>query len=361
MPRESLGFVKLEWVCPKCNSRNPGPEKTCLSCGAPQPEEVEFQQAERQEMVKDQATLEQARLGPDVHCAFCGTRNPANAVVCSQCGADLRKGVKRQAGRVVGAYSDAPARQVACPNCGTMNPETALKCSQCGAPTNRLITAPPEAVAAGTRRKMPLWVGAVIAVAVLACLSIAAYFIFLAAKTESFTGTVDSVSWLTTVVIESLQPVTHQDWLDQIPADAQMGACTAKVHHVQDEPAENANKVCGTPYTVDRGSGFAEVVQDCKYEVLMDYCQYTVREWAKLDEIKLEGRDYSPSFANPQLTTDQRVGSQEQVFSVVFLTSDGQYTYTLTDLALFNRFEMGSQWILTINGLGKVVSVEPAQ
>ena len=51
MAQESLGFVKLEWTCPKCGSRNPGPEKTCLGCGAPQPQDVKFEQAETQVLI----------------------------------------------------------------------------------------------------------------------------------------------------------------------------------------------------------------------------------------------------------------------------------------------------------------------
>ena len=40
--KESKGFIQTEWVCPNCNSRNPGPQKTCDSCGAPQPANVQF-------------------------------------------------------------------------------------------------------------------------------------------------------------------------------------------------------------------------------------------------------------------------------------------------------------------------------
>jgi ribosomal protein L40E len=88
MSQEVLGYVKMEWVCPKCNSRNPGPQKTCIGCGAPQPPDVQFQQAEQQQLITDQAEIAQAQAGPDIHCPFCGTRNPAGAKTCSQCGGD---------------------------------------------------------------------------------------------------------------------------------------------------------------------------------------------------------------------------------------------------------------------------------
>ncbi len=54
MPQETLGYVKLEWTCPKCRTRNPGTEKTCVSCGAPQPQEVQFEQAQGQQASHDE-------------------------------------------------------------------------------------------------------------------------------------------------------------------------------------------------------------------------------------------------------------------------------------------------------------------
>ena len=150
MPKETLGYVKLEWTCPKCNNRNPGPEKTCLSCGAPQPQDVQFVQAEQQELSQDEVLKKTAEAGADIHCAFCGTRNPAGASICSQCGADLKTGTRREAGRVVGAFKAGPAKQITCPSCGTMNPETALKCTQCGA---QLQLKPAAAVATTSGRR----------------------------------------------------------------------------------------------------------------------------------------------------------------------------------------------------------------
>ena len=49
MARKELGHIELQWTCPNCNGINPGPEKHCLNCGAPQPEDVEFEQADHQE------------------------------------------------------------------------------------------------------------------------------------------------------------------------------------------------------------------------------------------------------------------------------------------------------------------------
>jgi len=113
MVKKTLGYVELEWRCPRCGSRNPGPEKTCNGCGAPQPEDVEFEQPAEEELVTEESEIERAKAGPDVHCAYCGARNPADAEICTQCGADLTEASARVSGRVVGAHRDKPAADVA--------------------------------------------------------------------------------------------------------------------------------------------------------------------------------------------------------------------------------------------------------
>ena len=45
MAKKKLGYVELEWTCPNCGTRNPGPEQSCVNCGSPQPDDVHFEQA----------------------------------------------------------------------------------------------------------------------------------------------------------------------------------------------------------------------------------------------------------------------------------------------------------------------------
>ena len=80
--KESKGFVELEWVCPNCESSNKGSKKTCENCGAPQPENVKFQRAADEKIVTDANAVAAAEAGADIHCGFCGTRNPATASTC---------------------------------------------------------------------------------------------------------------------------------------------------------------------------------------------------------------------------------------------------------------------------------------
>lgn len=366
MTRESLGYVALEWTCPKCGSRNPGPVKTCANCGAPQPEDVQFEQVEGQELVADEQEIQRAKIGPDIHCAFCGARNSADAEVCTQCGADLKEGVRREAGRVIGAYKSQPVKRVACPNCGVENPETSLKCSNCGAPLT-LEKAPtqvgrPSPLQAAPTRK-PGWMGiAVVGLLFVLCVCAVGAFIFLSSPRESQVGAVQAVEWQTSVVVEALQPVSYETWRSEIPPGSRIGSCVERVHHLQDEApfGANSNKVCGTPYTVDTGTGLGEVVQDCQFEVLLPYCEYTVDEWRTLDVVSLSGGDLMPVWPEPPVLSSQRLGDREGNYVVVFATPDGQYTYTVSSVEQFRQFAIGSEWILNINGLGQLVSVEPA-
>jgi len=132
MPQKTVGYVELEWTCPKCKSRNPGTRRACASCGAPQPRDVQFEQPVQDQVISDEKVIAVAAAGPDIHCAYCGARNPAGAKVCKQCGADVGEGVAREAGRVVGALQIEEAPPITCPSCGSPNPATALKCSKCG-------------------------------------------------------------------------------------------------------------------------------------------------------------------------------------------------------------------------------------
>lgn len=183
----------------------------------------------------------------------------------------------------------------------------------------------------------------------------------MASKTEGLDGVVQSVQWTSSVPILALQPVQYQDWYDEIPSDALIGQCFEKVYSIQNEPAANANKVCGTPYTVDRGSGYAEVVQDCQYEVLKDYCDYSVQEWVVIDTAVLTGSDFSVQNPQPSLSGEQQLGEAQVSYSVVFRTDQGNYVYNTTDYNIYRQFLPGSEWILNINTFGNLVSVEPLQ
>ena len=178
-------------------------------------------------------------------------------------------------------------------------------------------------------------------------------------KTEGVEATLQSANWERMVYIQALQPVTREGFIDQIPADASIGNCEERYHHAENEPVENSIEVCGTPYTVDKGSGYAEVIQDCVYEVYEQYCTYTLEEWRVVDQVVLEGMDHNPRWPSPQLAEGQRLGDTREQYTAVFSTSEGPVTYTFTDARLFEQLTSGSSWILQMSGSGRVVSIEP--
>lgn len=351
MQRRSKGFVQLEWVCPNCDGRNPGPAKTCQQCGAPQPENVQFQRAAEEKLVTDEKIKSAASAGADIHCGFCGTRNPATATNCSQCGADLKEGKARQAGQVLQA-APPPPKAVTCTNCGFENPGTATTCSQCGAPLPKsnvpVQTAPAKAVAASAAKPKPkalnwLIVGGIGAFFVLCCVAILFMFVF---PSKSVDATVNSVYWQTSVPVQEVQPVDYSNERGNPPSDAYNVSCRTESEEICEEK------------TVDRGNGYAEVVEEC-YTDTEQYCSYTVDEWKTIQTYQLDGYDLYPVYAEPDLLSEQRVGTASQSLNIYFSTSDGQITYSPDSVSEFQQFQLGSTWTLKLNALGGVVSVEP--
>jgi DNA-directed RNA polymerase subunit RPC12/RpoP len=358
MTKKNLGYVQLEWTCPACETRNPGPAKKCTSCGAPQPEDIQFEQAVQETFIQDEKLIEKAKAGPDVHCPYCGTRNPADAVTCSNCLGDLTDAVAREQGQVLGKHQKEAKPDVACPYCGTMNVATAVKCINCQGNLQKPVSPRPQPAAQPAQRRSLGVVGIIAIVALIAlCIFVASLFF----RTDDVIGRVSSVEWTRTVVIEGLVPVERRDFLEDIPQGVEYGSCRQELHHVQDFPAPNSQEVCGTPYTVDTGTGVGEVVQDCQYEVYEDYCAYTVDEWQRVDVVTLTGGDLFPEWPQPQLAGDQRLGEQEAQYEVIFQGDGERYSYTTGSLDRFTQFSIGSEWILQVNQLGNVMSVEPAR
>ena len=362
MVKKTLGYVELEWVCPQCESRNRGTDKKCANCGAAQPDDVEFHQAAQEALITDEAEITAAKASPDIHCGYCGTRNPSTAKTCRQCGGDLTAGAARKSGRVVGAHRQEPAGEALCPHCGASNPATALECSQCGGTMRPVAAAPPaKPAAAQPQRKLSSIAILGIAALVLIGLGICAAIIFSLSPGDSLNATVQSVSWERSVVFEALQDVTREAWQDEIPGGASTGACTEKVRTTQPDPAPRSVEVCGTPYTVDTGTGYGEVVQDCEYEVYDDWCEYTVQDWVVADTLVLTGNDLDPRWPDVGVGSTRREGGRQETFQVVFATEEKTYTHSVSDLETFRQFEIGSRWVLNTNKLGGITSIEPAR
>lgn len=327
MTQETLGYVRLEWTCRRCGGKNPGPEKLCVHCGASIDEQDQFELPLAQELITDAEELKKATAGPDIHCPYCETRNPAGSTVCKQCGGSLAEGQVRARGHVVGA----PPRPQAVPQ------------------------------PAAAKAKMPWYLFASIAGFLLVC-CVGAFLLLRPSK--ELNGIVRDVSWERRIGIEALQPVSHEDWRDEIPSDAKLGNCEKKEHHTQSEepgPGVETQKVCGTPYTIDTGNGYGKVVQDCEYTVYADWCEYTREEWQEADEASASGHDLNPYWPQVNLASDQREGKRSEEYKVNLDTDGKSYTYRPGNAEEFSQFDVGSQWVLTVNALGGVTSVNPAR
>jgi hypothetical protein len=139
-----------------------------------------------------------------------------------------------------------------------------------------------------------------------------------------------------------------------------LGSCEQKVRSVEQEPAPNSVEVCGTPYSVDTGSGYANVVQDCEYHVYDDYCSFTVIEWGQVDVISLSGSDYAATWPEPFLDTDQRLGNERrEIYTIVFSAGGETYSFETDDFDLFLQAQTGTTWKLNVNTFGNVSSIEP--
>jgi hypothetical protein len=358
--RRSKGFIQLEWVCPNCNSRNPGPKKTCENCGAPQPDNVQFYAPAQAKLIQDENVARAAAAGADIHCGFCGTRNPATATVCSQCGGDLKEGRQRTAGKEM--KRQAAPTEVTCTNCGQANPSTRTMCANCGAALPLAASAAPPPAPGGMSFSTPgaltpaapvipakkpsrapwLILGGVLACIAVICVVVGALFIFPTATVE---GTVTNLSWQTSVPIQEVQPVNYSNRPGSPPSDAYNVSCRTESQEVCEEKV------------VDTGTGYGEVVQECHTES-QDYCSYTVDEWTTVRTETLNGNDNFPVYADPFLAGNQRKGPSSEDLNVYFSTSKGQLTYSPGTVSEFQQFSIGSMWTLRLNALGGIVSVE---
>lgn len=350
--RRTLGYVQNEWTCPNCNTRNKGAVKACENCGAPQPENVQFELPSERKFVTDEESIQAAKAAADIHCGFCGTRNPATAKTCSQCGADLTEGKAREAGRLMQA-PPPQSKIIKCDNCGTDNPGSNSVCSNCGSPLPK-VPAPaiaPQAFAGTNAAKLLsapkktnwLLIGGILGALALCCVVIAALFL----PSKSVQATVVDVHWQTSVPLQEIRAVDYSNEAGSPPSDAYNVSCR-----------DESRDVCEQK-TIDRGNGYSEVVEECHTET-QQYCSYTVDEWTTIQTYTLDGNNLQPIYEDPSVSSGQRIGQESEELTVTFSTTEGgQETYSPDTVSEFQQFTVGSTWTLKMNAVGGVVGVEP--
>ena len=310
MARKTLGHVELEWTCKRCGTVNPGLEKTCSNCGAPMGEEDQFELPQEQELITDEEKLEAAEKGPDIHCPYCGARNPAGSTECIQCGGGLGEGETRQAGQVLGAHMDAPVPEIACPFCETKIPANSQRCPNCGGDLAAKPVKPAETPKPAAQ--FPRWLMFLGLALILICCGAVAVFTVLSRQTEDIRGQVEGVSWERSIDILEQRLVQEKDWEEDVPAEAQNVSCQDRYRETVDNPVPNSKEVCGTPYTIDQGSGVGEVVQDCVYEVYASYCSFDVLQWTVVTQSTVSGSDLFPYWPDLSLASGQQEGDAHE-------------------------------------------------
>ena len=337
--KRTVGYVENEWTCPNCNTRNKGSIKTCENCGAPQPENVQFELGD-QKLVTDSEKIKAAQGGADIHCGFCGARNPSNAETCSQCGGDLKEGKAREAGKIMQTPPSQP-KTVTCKNCGTENPGSNSVCSNCGSPLPRAaqpaqaqVAAAPPLAGTGLTPVAPLigkktggkrnllTLGVIGACIALLCVGGIAWFFLTQVSVSSVQGTVTDVHWETNVPVQEISAVHHTNEQGNPPSDAYDVSC-----HTEES--------C-TQKTVDKGNGYSEVQEECNDT---QYCSYTADEWQTIQTYPLEGNNLQPVYEDPSLSSDQRLGDKTETLTVTFSTTDGEKTYSPNSISEFQQFD----------------------
>ena len=354
MSQKELGYMELEWTCPVCKTRNPGAQNTCSGCGAAQPQQVQFEAPVAAALVEDQAKIERAKAGPDKHCAFCGARNPSTARTCKQCGADLTEGKARESGKVIGAYVADTGAVVKCAACGMDNLATARQCVRCGAPLGKEPAAPVAAPAPARGMGQGVLIFAVIGVVIVLALG---WLVFALFQTNEAVATAVDARWERAIAIMGQAPVRVSAWRDQAPANAADLSCRAEVRSTSDSPRPGAREVCGTPYTLDTGTGMGKVVQDCVYEIYDDYCTYTTLQWGVVNTVVQRGSGLAATWPSANLRAGEELGQRSEKYVCVVTANDREYTFDLRS-SEFELCQPGSRWKLEVNALGDVVKAE---
>ena len=359
MAQKSLGYVQLVWTCPNCLTKNPGNYRFCKNCGASMPENVKFEQPIKEEIITDQALIDEAKKGPDIFCGYCGSRNPVTAETCSTCGADLDEGTKRTAGTVYQASNIAHNDTIRCNVCGVENDISNLTCTSCGSPLQTTTKIEPDTSSQQTTPpKAKMGKGCMIAIVLLILAAIIGFFL-MTSKKEARSVVVSNTAWQTSIQVLGLIDKQASTWRDSIPASSRILSCSERVRERSDTYVSDSEEVCGEPYFIDKGNGFSEKVQDCYYEVYDDYCTYAYQDWDVISVLSDQGNDINPLIPKTTLSENQRLGNQSVSYSISFTDSAGKvYTYVPSSLEEYRQFGVNDHYTIELNGFGSIVKME---
>lgn len=323
------------------------------------PENVKFEQPIKEEIISDQALIDDAKKGPDIFCGYCGSRNPAAAGSCSTCGADLNEGTRRSAGTAYRTSDAAHSNTIRCNVCGVENGISNLTCASCGSPLQTTLKIEPDTPAQQpTPPKAGMGKGCMIAIVLLVLAAIIGFFL-MTSKKEALSVVVSNTAWQTSIQVLGLIDKQASTWRDSIPGDSRIINCSERVRERSDTYVSGSEEVCEEPYYVDKGNGFSEKVQDCYYEIYDDYCTYAYQDWDVISVLSDQGNDVNPLIPKTSLTENQKLGDQSVSYSISFADSTGKiYTYVPSSLEEYQQFDINDRYTIELNGFGSIVKME---
>lgn len=323
------------------------------------PENVKFEQPIKEEIISDQALIDEAKEGPDVFCGYCGSRNPAAAGSCSTCGADLNEGTKRSAGATYHTSDVVHSNTIRCNVCGVENDISNLTCASCGSPLQTTLKIEPDTPAQQpTPPKAGMGKGCMIAIVLFVLAAIIGFFL-MTSKKEARSVVVSNTAWQTSIQVLGLIDKQASTWRDSIPGNSRIINCSERVRERSDTYVSGSEEVCEEPYYVDKGNGFSEKVQDCYYEIYDDYCTYAYQDWDVISVLSDQGNDVNPLIPKTSLTENQKLGDQFVSYSISFADSTGKiYTYVPSSLEEYQQFDINDRYTIELNGFGSIVKME---
>lgn len=248
---ETQGFFEMLWDCDHCDARGllGKSQRYCANCGAPQNPDKRYFPGEGEQRRIDGHVYE----GADRTCPACGSPQSARAHNCTHCGSVLEG-----AAEVRGVTAAPPAR----------------------------------AAAAAPRRRRRIWPF------VLGVLVIFGFGVWWRCiRSQSAQVVVAQHRWTRAVAIEEFNERREEAWRNEVPIEASFPICHERQRSTrQVEDGED----CRTERR-DKKDGTFEQVKKCvpKYrsEPVMDsWCQFTVRRWKAVDEVKASGSGLSPAW-----------------------------------------------------------------
>jgi hypothetical protein len=197
-----------------------------------------------------------------------------------------------------------------------------------------------------------LWgLGALILVAI-------AVFAWLGLRSDRYTAVVEAPRWERSIDVMGFVPVERQAWQDDVPADATVLACRDELYETSDEPVAGSLEVCGTPYMVDTGTGYGNVMQECTYQVFAPKCSYKAREWVVVETLTESGNSLTPIWPVVAAANDRKEGNRSERYQCTVRVDDRLYSFALKP-ENFGLCAPQSRWRVSINGLGSVVEATP--